>query len=167
MLDWRSAWQEVDALGIAPYFGYDLGDPTRQAEVSQWSVDRLLLECWRELGTTLRDTAAQVTVARQRGLAVLGYEGGQHLVGYGGAENNVALTNLFIATNRHPDMYFLYTALLEGWTHAGGGLLAAYNSMGRPSKWGAWGALEWATQDPVTAPKYLALRVWADARGGR
>jgi hypothetical protein len=162
MLDWRNAWQEVEALGVAPYFGYDLGHPSRQAEVSQWSVERVLGECWNDLGPTLQGTAANVAAARRRGLVVVGYEAGQHLVGFGGAENNTALTSLFIAANRHAGMYFLYAALLEGWSATGAGTLLPYNSMGKPSKWGSWGALEFAEQDPFTAPKYLAMRLWLD-----
>jgi hypothetical protein len=160
MLDWRNAWREVDGLAVAPYFGYDLGDPNRQWEVSQWNVDRVLTECWRSLTPTLRGTMDNAAVCRQRGLELLAYEGGQHLVGFGGAENNTALTNLFIAANRHPTMYALYTTLLEGWSAAGGKTFVAYNSTGKPSKWGSWGALEWIDQDPYTAPKYLALQVW-------
>lgn len=167
MLDWRNAWQEVEALAVAPYFGYDLGAPSRQHEVSQWSVDQVLAECEREIGTTLRGSAANIAAARQRGIEVIGYEAGQHLVGYGGAENNTALTNLFIAANRHPRMFSLYMTLLEGWSALGGGVVAHYHSTGKPSKWGSWGTLEWGGQDPYTAPKYVALRWWVAVRAGR
>ncbi|MEZ5965945.1 MAG: hypothetical protein R3F56_19070 [Planctomycetota bacterium] len=168
MADWRSAFQELDAVAVAPYFGYELGDPSRQWEVSQWSVDQVLAECWNDLGPTLRGTRNTVAAMRQRGLEVLGYEGGQHLVGFGGAENNTQLTSLFIAANRDPRMFLLYMAFLDGWTAAGGGAMAAYYSTGRPGRYGSWGALEWAEQDPYTAPKYLALRLWVDgARFGR
>jgi len=160
MLDWRDAWREVDALAVAPYFGYSLGDPARQSEVSQWPVERVLVECWFDLDRTFQATEGNARVARQRGVRLIGYEGGQHLVGYGGAENNTALTNLFIAANRHPLMYVLYSSYLERWNTIGGDVLAAYYSTGKPSKWGSWGALEWAEQSPYEAPKYLALRVW-------
>ncbi len=166
MMDWRNAWQELEAFAVAPYFAYDLGDPSRQWDVSQWSVERVLDECWRDLGPMLRGTAANAVAARQRGLDLVGYEGGQHLVGYGGAENNTALTNLFIAANRHPSMFFIYWSYMQGWTAAGGKTMVAYNATGKPTKWGSWGALEWGGQDPFTAPKYLALRMWADSSGG-
>lgn len=161
MVDWRNAHRELEAIAVAPYFGYTLGDPSRQGQVSQMSIDEVLAECWRDLGPTLASTRNTVVAARQRGLDVLGYEGGQHLVGFGGAENNTQLTNLFIATNRDPRMLWLYMALLEGWTAAGAKDLAAYYTTGRPGRYGSWGALEWAEQDPLTAPKYLALRIWA------
>ena len=160
MADWRGAAQEIEAIAVAPYFGYNLGDPSRQWDVSQWSIDQVVAECWTDLDATLRGTRANVAAARQRGLYVLGYEGGQHLAGFGGAESNTQLTNLFIATNRDPRMYSLYMAFLDGWRATGARGIAAYYSTGRPGRYGSWGALEWAAQDPYTAPKYLALRLW-------
>jgi hypothetical protein len=59
-------------------------------------------------------------------------------------------------------MFFLYMAFLEGWTATGAKGIAAYYSTGRPGRYGSWGALEWAEQDPLTAPKYFALRLWVD-----
>ena len=57
-------------------------------------------------------------------------------------------------------MFWLYIGYLEGWKNAGGDLLLPYYSTGRPGRYGSWGALEYADQDPLTAPKYLALRAW-------
>jgi hypothetical protein len=160
ILGWRDAWRSVEALAVAPYFGDELGHPSYQDQVSRWSVEEVLAQCWMDLEPTFRATAAHALLARQHRLAFLGYEGGQHLAGYGGAENNRQLTELFIAANRHAAMGVLYTAFLNRWALLGGGPMAAYHSTGKPSRWGSWGTLEWAAQDPTTAPKYLALRVW-------
>jgi hypothetical protein len=92
----------------------------------------------------------------------MAYEGGQHLVGHGGAENNEKLTQLFHAVNRHPKMKALYLRNLKDWEDAGGDLFCVFSSVGRPSKWGSWGVLEYAAQDPAQAPKYQALREYLD-----
>lgn len=160
MVDWRNAYREIDAVAVAPYFGNDLGDPSRQAQVAAMSINDVLAECARDIPASLANTARNAAMARQRGLLLLGYEGGQHLVGFGGTENNTAITNLFIATNRRTEMFWLYIGYLEGWKNAGGDLLLPYYSTGRPGRYGSWGALEYADQDPLTAPKYLALRAW-------
>jgi hypothetical protein len=160
MLDWRGAAAEVDALAVAPYFGYALGDPGRQWEVVQMSVNQVLAECWMDLGVTLFGTYGHAVNAHQRGVRLLGYEGGQHLVGWGGAENNPALTDLFVAANRRVEMAWLYLLFLEGWRAIGGGDLAMYASSIRPGKFGSWGLLESADQDPFTAPKYIAVKAW-------
>jgi len=89
---------------------------------------------------------------------LVAYEGGQHLAGHGGAENNEKLTQLFHAANHHPGMRDLYLEDLRNWQDAGGDLFCVLSSMGRYSKWGSWGLLEYAGQDPKTAPKYQAVR---------
>ncbi len=160
MLDWRSASQEVDALAVAPYFGYPLGDPARQTQVAAMSVDAILGYCWSDLVATLWQTYAHGLEARRRGVQLLGYEGGQHLVGWGGTENNTNITALFMAANRRTEMAWLYVWFVEGWRAVGGGALATYASTVKPGKYGSWGALEFGDQDPLTAPKYFALRAW-------
>ena len=54
-------------------------------------------------------------------------------------------------------MRAVYDEYLELWIESGGGMLAHYNDIGRWSKYGQWGALEYVTQDPAEAPKYRAL----------
>ncbi len=162
VLDWRNAHAEVDALAVAPYFGYGLGDPARQAEVAAMSVDAILGACWADLAATLWTTYANAQEAQRRGVRLLGYEGGQHLVGWGGTENNAAITALFVAANRRPEMAWLYVWFVEGWRAVGGGPIAMYAATVKPGKHGSWGALEHGDQDPLTAPKYFALRAWLD-----
>jgi hypothetical protein len=95
-------------------------------------------------------------VARRFGVELIAYEGGQHLAGSGGAENDVLLTDLFVSANRSPRMYDLYRKYLANWFAEGGGLFVAFNDVGKPTKWGSWGA--WEHREPVEdAPKARAL----------
>lgn len=159
ILEWKGAHVSFDALGIAPYFGGSFGKPETAVDVSSWSTDRLMDALEEEIDGQNREwIAAQAQVARKYGLELVAYEGGQHLVGFNGAENDGLLTDLFIATNRSPRMYDLYARHLRHWAAEGGGLFVAFNDVGQPSKWGSWGALEFLAQPPDGAPKARALR---------
>ena len=102
-------------------------------------------------------------MAKERGLRLVAYEAGQHLVGHGGAENNKAMEDLFHAANRHPRMKTLYRDYLAGWKQNGGTLAAIFSSLGNWSKWGSWGLMEYHGQPPAEAPKYEAVIEFLDA----
>lgn len=158
VLEWKDAYKKTDSLAIAPYFGGGFGDPSRQEETAALSVDALLDRLEEEMDTENREMIRkQKLVADKFGVALVAYEGGQHLVGHGGSENNQKLTDLFVAANRSPRMYGLYRKHLNHWFTEGGGLFVAFSNVGQPSKWGSWGALEWQGQPIDQAPKYRAL----------
>lgn len=157
VMDFEDANEHADVLGIAPYFGNALGDPKKQDETAQMTVDEVLDRCAEFIAEGNATIARQAELAKQRGLRLVAYEGGQHLVGYGGAENNEKLTELFHAANRHPRMKALYLDYLAGWKQSGGALMAIFSSMGTYSKWGSWGLFEYHGQDPAEAPKYQAV----------
>lgn len=156
ILSWKSVKEHADVLAIAPYFGGGLGSPERAEEVSTWSLDRLFLELEREIATeNRRAILSQAVVAGEYGVKLYAYEGGQHLVGHGGAENNEKLADLFIAANRDPRMGELYLRHLKTWWASGGDLYAVFSSMGEPSKWGSWGLLE---IEGASHPKWQAIQ---------
>ena len=158
VLGWRDAYKNVDALAIAPYFGNQFGDPQTQDEVANWSVDELFNKLRAEVrGQNKQAMEELAPVAKKYGVKLIAYEGGQHLVGHGGAENNQKLQDLFIAANRDPRMAELYQEHLQNWFAAGGDLYAVFSSVGQPSKWGSWGLLEYQDQPIEAAPKYRAV----------
>ena len=161
-LDWDDAWQSVDALANAPYFGGRYGgDPA----VAGWSVNQLLTDLETvEVPTILGriEDDADLLASTYPSLDLISYEGGQHLVGRSGLENDPAMNALFDAVNRDPRMGDLYGTYLDGWRAAGGQLFAHYLNVGNWSKWGRWGALEDQAQDPATSPKYQALLGFVD-----
>lgn len=143
-------------LAVATYFGGGFGSPDTVDSVQNWSLDRLFRELDREVRTdTLNLIRSQMETATRFGTDLFAYEGGQHLVGYGGAENNDRLTNLFIAANRDPRMGDLYKLHLDIWEKEGGGLYGVFASLGGPSKWGSWGLLELEGQPGV---KWTAIQ---------
>ena len=163
VMDFEDAYRHADVLGIAPYFGNALGNPKTQNDIAQMTVDQVLDQCAEFIAKGNETIARQAELAKARGLRLVAYEAGQHLVGHGGAENNEALMNLFHAANRHPRMKQLYLDYLGGWKANGGTLAAIFSSMGTYSKWGSWGLLEYHGQPPAEAPKYQAVLEFLDA----
>ena len=157
ILGFEKAYKNADVLAIAPYFGGNLGKPETEKTVAKMSLREILDLCRIDMAIRHKETAQHTAVAEKHGLDLIAYEGGQHLVGTGGSENNRAFTELFITANRDPRMKKLYLEDLIGWKKAGGGLFAAFSSMGRYGKWGSWGLLENQDQDPAVAPKYQAI----------
>lgn len=157
VLDWKDASKQAEAIAIAPYFGHRWGNPKTADKVAGMAVGDLLTELEKDLEQSKKHMQAYATLARKRGLRLFAYEGGQHLAGYGGAENHEKLTALFHEANRHAKMKDLYLTHLKDWQEAGGELFCVFSSMGRYSKWGSWGVLEHTEQDPNSAPKWQAL----------
>ncbi|MBF2019553.1 MAG: cellulose-binding protein [Hydrococcus sp. C42_A2020_068] len=162
----------IDAIAIAPYFGGYLGSPKHQDQVVIWTLEAdggldLLFEEIAK-GGVLSDGSpggalqqaynwieTHAELARQENLQLLAYEGGQHLAGVNGVENNDAITELFIQANRNPRMGKIYKEYLKKWFELGGGLFVNFSDIGQPSKWGSWGILEYVEQD--STPKYDAF----------
>ncbi|MGJ8616305.1 MAG: hypothetical protein ACSHWS_05655 [Sulfitobacter sp.] len=82
-----------------------------------------------------------VAVAEARGLDLIMYEGGSHIVGLGAQIDDPELTAFFQHLNYAPEMGSLYTTLLAGWQAVGGQLFMAYSDVYAPTKWGSWGGL--------------------------
>lgn len=160
-----------DAYAIAGYFGASLGHPDNSSKVESWlnDDDGGFQKAFKQIrtGSLLKkgrkDSLPQVKemfsyharVAREKGLKLMAYEGGQHIVGRKDVVNNEKLTNFFIEINRHPQMYELYTQLFKDWKEVGGTMFMHFVDVGKPTKWGSWGALEYVDQSE--SPKYNAL----------
>jgi hypothetical protein len=158
ILEWKDASQHTDALAIAPYFGHRHGNPQTAAQTAMMTPDELIAAMREDVAESRKHIEANVATAKKHNVPLIAYEGGQHLAGYGGAENNEQLTKLFHAANRHPGMQDLYRQHLSDWKEAGGGVYALFSSMGRFSKWGSWGLLEFAGQPAGETPKLNAVR---------
>jgi len=168
LLDFQGASKQADVLAIAPYFGMSVPQqpnkwsPIPAAEVAAWGVDRLFNHLETvvvpEVNIRMQEAAK---LAGQRGLTLVAYEGGQHLVGIQGGENDKALNALFRTANLDPRMGELYSENLRGWESAGGALFCHFSSVARWSKSGFWGLLQSYDEDPASSPKLQALLKWA------
>lgn len=157
-MDWQAAAKSADAIAIAPYFGNSFGDPKTADAVAALSVDEILDGCRKSIEANKTHLEKYAAEAKKRGLRLMAYEAGQHLAGHGGAENNEKLTKLFHEANRHPRMKELYLADMANWKAAGGDTYCLFSSVGRYSKWGSWGLMEYEDDDEAKAPKFQAVR---------
>ena len=156
IMDWQNAYQNADAFAVAPYFGGGFGNLSVTPAAPTFSIPYLLSLCQINLVNNHNVyTQQNANNAQQRGLQLLAYEGGQHLVGVGAAQNNQTLTNLFVAANRDPHMRQLYYNDLEGWFNNGGSLFMLCRLTGDYNKYGSWGLLEWQNYPRAHSYKWL------------
>ncbi|MEY4700082.1 MAG: hypothetical protein RL326_269 [Pseudomonadota bacterium] len=162
----------ISALAIAPYMGDYIGQQDARSEVHSWAAqgDGGLSTLFSELRSGSRLSGGPAGggisqsfgwieenkgVADANGIALVTYEGGQHLVGIGSAGNDESITTLFTNANRDARMGDLYNEYLSGWNNRGGGLFMHFTDITEYSKYGSWGALERIGQ--TSSPKYNAL----------
>ncbi|MEZ5480120.1 MAG: sugar-binding protein [Thiolinea sp.] len=156
-------YRDADALAIAPYFGGNIRG-YREAQ----TLDEIFAltegpDSFRSLDEILEHIHTQAGIARQFGVKLIAYEGGQGLVDWATREPDQHPNPLFFAANRDPRMGALYTRLLEGWKDAGGDLFMLFSSP-RTCQWfGCWGLKEHIRQPRSTAPKYNAALDFIDA----
>ena len=166
IMDFQNAYQHADVLAVAPYFGYGLGLPDQANSTAAMTVDQILDAAQADmLGNRRNLTIENFNDATWRGLKLVAYEGGQHLVGVGSAMANDLLNSKFWQANRHWRMGDLYHQDLGIWTQAGGDLFVEYSSAGRYTEWGSWGTFEWQNQPVATAPKFSAIQDFIAAGG--
>ena len=169
VLTYQDAYKQADALGVAPYLGMSVplkGEGLVAGEVAGWTVDRALDHLDRHsLPEATEAIRACKSVADRFGLTLIAYEGGQHMVGVGGAEDNQAMTDLFHRANSHPRMGAIYRKYFDAWRSAGGDLFCHFSSVGNWSKWGSWGVTRYYDDDPRETPKLMAIMDWAKSCG--
>lgn len=168
IVSFRDAYKQADALAIAPYISLNISPTSNpsESEVASWSLDRLMEYVETvSLPEAIRWIREQKQVADKYGLSLIAYEGGQHLVGIGGSENNEKLTKLIMEANYHPRMGEIYRKYLRAWTELGGGLFCHFSSVSRWSKWGCWGLIQYYNEPPT--PKFKAVMEWARGLGQR
>ena len=160
VVEFQDAYRHADALAIAPYISCNVpvqGQGLTTAQVEKWTVDQALDHMEKTaLPESIGWIQGQKKVADKYGLKLVAYEGGQHMVGVGGGENNETVMKLFHAANRHPRMGEIYRQYYAAWTEAGGDLFCYFSSVGSWSKWGSWGILQFYDDDPLQSPKFLA-----------
>lgn len=163
----------IDAYAMAGYFSGNLMQEQNRETLLSWirepdggfekaiaqlrEGNLLIAEGYNDSLSGLSDMIAyHRQVANERKLRLFAYEGGQHLV----LPEDETITQFFIELNRHPEMYELYTELLDRWQSAGGELFMNFVDAARSSKWGSWGVLESILQEG--SPKYDAVIDWIE-----
>jgi len=159
MLKYGNAYEHFDAMAIAPYFGGGMGGADRAGSVQNMSLEQAFAEINNSaIPDAINSMQMQADVCGRYGISMVAYEGGQHLVGTGGAQDNDRINSLFDSMNRDARMGTAYTNYLNGWKNAGGSIFVHYVNCCNYSKWGRWGAMEHLLQPRSQAPKFDALQ---------
>jgi len=160
-VSYNKAWHHIDALAIAPYITLNVSPRSAPpaAAVRSWSLGRLERELAENLlAKSIKWMISNAKIAKRHDLALIAYEGGQHLVGMQGAENDEQLTRLFLEANRSPKMGQLYNQYLKEWQKiSSNGLFCLWLSTEIWSKWGSWGLSEYYDEEVQSSPKLEAV----------
>lgn len=141
---WNPWGTRPSAIATAPYFGHKVDGSAPDA------VARLR----DAIGKAGEESARHRKIADDAGLALIAYEGGQHV------------TTKARLINQDPAMYTLYRDYLaemsRHFRH-----FCHYAHVGMAGSGGAWGAIESTGQALEDAPKYRALKEWAEKSKGQ
>ena len=163
MLSFNNTHKHVDLIGITLYFG--VSETIDSSFASGKTVDDVFDLLWDSAKSFPSSTlTAVVDTAAAFGLGLQSYEAGPSLVQSGvieGGGATGAVTELLAEVQRDARMAGIYAEYLRRATSLG---LAtsdtpwmAFSNTGPPSKYGAWGHLEFTAQPIGTAPKFAAL----------
>lgn len=163
ILGFEKAYAHADAIAIAPYFGYHLGDPEHAAANAKKTDGELIAELLESgLDAPASWVEKHAALAAKYKLKLIAYEGGQSLVGVGPVVENEALNARFDAINRDARMREVYAKYLGLWKKNGGELFVHFVNCSTFGKFGRWGAMENLDQPRSTAPKLDALWTFID-----
>jgi hypothetical protein len=158
----------ADALSVTHYVGFGVSPAMESGIndkiVANWNLDKLFdhmnnvtyPECKKWL-------TENKTIANHYKLKLIAYESGVHLIGAGGAEDNPKIAKLFLQAAEDKRLGELSAKSLKFWDELGGDLICNFTSVGRWSKWGNWGIMEYYDDKPT--PKFLAMMDWAKSHG--
>lgn len=156
-LGWVMKHGGCDALSPSGYFGPDDSVYARwEAAGARLTPDDVIADMQRMVAGGVQTAEMNARLAREAGVRLVVYEGGQHIQPKSQADTpyNPALG----AAQTHPSMYALYRKNLELFARTGCDLFCAFNSVGaQGSRFGSWGHVERYGQSPAEAPKYRAL----------
>lgn len=149
---------KADAVAIAPYFAgrvaNNIGD---NGLINSISISAILDSMELSLEEAYGFMDDNKAVADNHGVALIAYEGGQHLVATWPHIEDTTLTRKLIEANHHPRMENLYCQYFDHWYDStGGGVFAHFSSHALNSKYGSWGVKQF--MEDTLSPKYVALK---------
>ena len=159
-LAWKDTAAHTDVLAIAPYFvAAAAADKANVAATLALPADAIARQMLSDIrGGITEQMRSNAVLAAKHKVRLEAYEGGSgNTTSYFPQDQQDAMTKALAAANRSPVMRDVYKTFYATWATNGGGLMLQYSGIGAWSKWGFWSALEYVTQDPASAPKYLGL----------
>ncbi len=153
---------QADALAIAPYFGlnFDTNSIPPNAPAYPAVDDIVGRYSTQEIAHVRQHVRAHKDLADEQGVRLIVYEGGQHFLGLGEANNDTNLVAILFQANRDPRMGHRYREYMSMLQEEGVDLYANFTYIDDWSKWGTWGVLEYQQQPLSNAPKMQAIAEW-------
>ena len=157
LLGYRDAYKKTDAFAIGPYF-YGSHSALKKIR-SVNDIFKMLYD--PKLPFSIPGVEKLVTkhakLAKDYGVSLIAYEGGQHLVDWKNRDITKSPTKHYIAANRDWRMAKAYKDFLDGWKRAGGQMFVSFSAPRTYQWFGSWGTREYLTQPDRKAPKHRAL----------
>ena len=167
--------RKADAFAVGPYFGDYMARIENRNTINAWANqgDGGMNSIFREIfqgglikdkypgGAIARSVAVRikpnVALAKEYGLPLIAYEGGQHLLRVDPPHTvrSQKLLDMFVKANRDPRMKQAYVRYLQAWRNAGGQLMVPFYGIGETDSRNFFSMLEHVGQK--TSPKYQAL----------
>jgi hypothetical protein len=134
---------KADVAAVAPYFEADIDALYKEHLGGTVNLDRVFADIDGRIDALAQLITTNHSLAQSRGLPLVAYEGGQHLVARPGEQhNNAGFVELLAKINRDPRMGAAYKRLLDRWFAAGGKTFTFFSSAGAWGKYGQWGLQE-------------------------
>jgi len=147
ILGYKNTYKSVDALAIAPYIGGNLRGFRESKSVDD--IFKLLTDktSYRSLPKIMHELKKHAKLAKDFGVSLVAYEGGQGLVDWAAKDYLQHPNPLFFAANRDPRMGDLYLSLYSQWRDMGADLFVAFSAPRACNASGCWGLKEHIRQD--------------------
>jgi len=160
------AYKYADAWAITTYFYLKSNEILEQANMEELMTEQIA-SIDGMFGTTSKPGIVRQTLTEttKRGLKLVTYEGGTHLLAPRKKQDLVAK---LADVNKNPGMERVYKHLLNHWDllyqefgEKKVGVWSHYSDVSRYGKNGYWGLMQSTYQDPLISPKYLAIKKYA------
>ena len=156
ILDWQQAYTEADAYAVAFYFGIGLASEELVPVVEAKTVEAILDTATTEMRFLLGISQELRDLTEARGLELVTYEAGQHMVQASETPYPTSLVEeKLTAAQSDPRMNEIYIEFLNGWVDIGGGHMNLFNDS---LPLGSFGLVNRWTQNIDTAHRYRAVQ---------
>lgn len=162
ILAYDDTYKSVDAIAIAPYVGGNIRGFRESEDVDD--IFHLLSDkkSYRSLPKIMHELERHAKLAKEFGISLIAYEGGQGLVDWAAKDYTKHPNPLFFAANRDSRMGDLYQDLYSKWRKMGADLFVAFTAPRTCNANGCWGLKEHIRQDIDDAPKLKASLAFID-----
>ena len=157
ILAYDDTYKSVDAIAIAPYIGGNIRGFRESKTVDD--IFHLLSDkkSYRSLPKIMHELEKHSELAKEFGVSLIAYEGGQGLVDWAAKDYTKHPNPLFFAANRDSRMGDLYLDLYDKWhKELDADLFVAFTAPRTCNANGCWGLKEHIRQDVDDAPKLKA-----------